>query len=153
VGTISTNVSVNQSYLDDVTRVCRASRSVPPFLHTMSQPFNRPIEYVWMGSVSAMSMNQSCLGMTSHKHLDWSCSFAHHVGHSIGLCSMCLCAMVSNSVTLRDPMTLRTPAAAARVPTGAITAWVLCWHIIHYLCLLMHHARGKTNKLGSTCSL
>jgi len=34
VGDVISNVTENQSCLDDVTRVCRATRSVQPFLHT-----------------------------------------------------------------------------------------------------------------------
>ena len=76
-------MSVNQSYLDDVTRVCRACRSVLPFLHTISA--------VWMGCVSAMSVNQSRLGMTPHRPNNISIGsviFTHHAGNSIGLTSV-----------------------------------------------------------------
>jgi len=51
-----------------------AQLTVVPFDH-----HHMPMVYV---SESIMS------GMTPHEHLDRSCSFAHHVGHSIGLSSV-----------------------------------------------------------------
>jgi len=73
------------------------------FYTPCQRPFNRPIQHVWMGFVSTMSVNQSRLGMMPHQPNDISIGsaiFAHHVyhrfcrfctcrRHSIGLYSMC----------------------------------------------------------------
>ena len=67
---------------NDITRVRRASRSVQPYLHNL-RLCPSITTCPWF-----MSVNQSCLGMMPHEHLDRSCSFAHHVGHSIGLSSV-----------------------------------------------------------------
>ena len=115
-------------------------------------PLNRTVQHVGRFCIDIVS------GMTSHEHLDRFCHFytpfnRYNIGsavfahHSMGLYSMWLCTMVSNTVTLHDPnhdpnhdlnsVTLRDPATPrvwvmGQYWGGVSAAWGHPRRIYHY---------------------